>query len=708
MFDANRAVKTMIEIKIGHLDESKPGSKTNIHTIVLPFEERPGFIYAVLDIRGSNTAAKKLHQIFEEHLDETAVSVNETSNFQHVFEQLLTDINKAIVAEDKKKNLDLDPQDFNVILGIASEDRMYLTGAGDMVGVFLHQKDRTRYQIYNLFRGIQTEQAVVSWDKIISVVLDGDLHDGDIFLAANREITKDVPKDDIMNVVSTLPPSGAVVKLRQYFPLKADLGLVVIKAQQTGHQTATADSSSVEDLERTTSETRRVLSDQKPNVKSGFMGLLITLGKILIAVTLLIVGLVVGLAKGSYHFVMGLIKGDHKTKIKVTKNKTDVYVNRVLNKFNRLPKTSKYILLAVLVIVFIFVVSLMFYSRAKVRQQEVAAYDESVVSIEAKRDEALASIIYQDENQARTLLLEALSLVENMDTSTLDRIEKKDALRAEIENALNELRHIEEVAEPTVLADLRSVEDTAGAGAIALTANGLFVITDNQAVYLVNQEAKSLEAVDTDESDAGAPVASGYDDTNNVVYFLDSRPGISKFDPDQNLLNAVTINLPGESFPDIEIYARRIYALSPASEQVLRYDRVGSGFGSGTPWILNKSTSLADAVSITIDGDIYIFKADGSFVKLADNEEVSWYTGVMDPELAGDGFIWSDDESKYLYLLEPSGKRVVVIEKESGTMNVQYHSENFNDLKDFIVDEENKKIYLLAGTQILVIDANHL
>ncbi|MFH1433455.1 MAG: hypothetical protein ABIG32_00990, partial [Candidatus Uhrbacteria bacterium] len=598
----------MAEIKIGHLDESKAGNKTNISTIVIPFEERAGFIYAVLDIRGSNIAARKLHQIIEEHLDETAVSVNETSNFQHVFEQLLTDINESIVAEDKKKNIDLDPQDFNAVLGIASEDRMYLTGAGDMVGVFLHHKDKTRYQIYNLFRGIQTEQAVVSWDKIISVVLDGDLHDGDIFMAANREITKEIPKDDIMNIVSTLPPSGAVVKLRQYFPLKADLGMVVIKAQGTDKQTE-AVGSSVEDLERTTNETRRVLSDQKPNVKSGLMGILLTLVKILIAVALLLVGLVVGLVKGIHHLIMGIVKGDHKTKIKVTKNKTDVYVNRVLDKFNRLPKTSKYILLAVLVIIFIFVVSLMFYSRAKVRQQEVGAYDESVVVVEAKRDAALASIIYQDENQARTLLLEALNLIENMDTSTLERIEKKDALGAEIENALNELRHIEEVAEPTVLADLRSIEAAAGAGAIALTTNGLYVITDNQAAYLVNQETKSLEAVEVAASDAGAPVASGYDDTNNVVYFLDSRPGVSKFDPDLGLLEAVAADLPGESFPDIEIYARRIYALSPASEQVLRYDRVGAGFGSGTPWILNKSTSLADAVSITIDGDVYILKA---------------------------------------------------------------------------------------------------
>ncbi len=700
------------ELKIGHLDESKHGSKKNITAIVFLFEKREGFIFAVVDIRGESKEAKQISKIVADNVENVSASVDENSNFQHVFEQMLTNINKEIEQESERKGWKTAPEDFNALIGIVSKERMYLSGAGDMVAIYLHRKDKTRYKIYNLFRGIQTGRSALSWKKILSVVLDGDLHPGDIFLAANRELAKEIPKDDILNIVSTLPPTGAVVKMRQYFPLKTDFGVVVVKAQ--GNLKATTEepsaTNSIENLGKTTSETQRILEDQKPDVKklSVIIGLIFGLLKILIAAALVTFSLLLGLIHYFYKLALTLKNTDHKKTIKLTRSRTDAWVNSLLIKFNVLPKTSKYILLAILVLIFILVLSIMFISRAKVKERETEAYNASIQVVEEKRDAALASVIYHDENQARELLLEAMNLIERLNTETDERKAKQEILRTEIEDALDDLRHIEKIDEPTVLANLREVEAEANAESIALATNGLFVLTDNQKAYLVDQNSKSLEAIEIGESDAGIPVATGYDDTNNVIYFLDERPGISMFDPDQNILSSVVIGLVPGIIPDIEVYARRIYAISPTTEQIIRYSRAGSGFDNGSAWITSKTASLTDAVSITIDGDIYILKADGAIIKFSNNQEVGWNLGIIDPALAGATFIWTDDDSKYLYVLEPVGKRVVVIEKESGSLVVQYYSENFSDLKDFVIDEESKKIYLLAGTQILAIDATHL
>jgi hypothetical protein len=228
-------------------------------------------------------------------------------------------------------------------------------------------------------------------------------------------------------------------------------------------------------------------------------------------------------------------------------------------------------------------------------------------------------------------------------------------------------------------------------------------------VYLVDTESKSLSLVEDAVSDTiGSALASGWDDTNNLIFFLDDRPGFSMFDPDQNILTDMSADLIG-SVPDIEVYARRIYAVAPETEQILRYNRVGYDFGSGTPWIESHSTDLSDAISITIDGDVYLLKSDGEFVKFTSGNETSWSVGAVDPALSGaNAKIWSTDTSDFMYVLDPDQNRVLILRKESGALVVQYTSDNFSDLKDMIVDEEVGLIYLLAGTQVLSINAVHL
>ena len=54
---------------------------------------------------------------------------------------------------------------------------------------------------------------------------------------------------------------------------------------------------------------------------------------------------------------------------------------------------------------------------------------------------------------------------------------------------------------------------------------------------------------------------------------------------------------------------------------------------------------------------------------------------------------------KYLYVLDPGSKRIVILTKE-GVMVNQYTSEKFTDLRDIAIDETNQKAYLLSGKKI--------
>ncbi len=59
--------------------------------------------------------------------------------------------------------------------------------------------------------------------------------------------------------------------------------------------------------------------------------------------------------------------------------------------------------------------------------------------------------------------------------------------------------------------------------------------------------------------------------------------------------------------------------------------------------------------------------------------------------------------AKNLYILEPKNKRLVIFDK-NGKLIKQFYSKKFTDLKDFVVNEKENKIWVLNKTQIIEID----
>jgi len=61
--------------------------------------------------------------------------------------------------------------------------------------------------------------------------------------------------------------------------------------------------------------------------------------------------------------------------------------------------------------------------------------------------------------------------------------------------------------------------------------------------------------------------------------------------------------------------------------------------------------------------------------------------------------IITQPQYKYIYLLEPSNNRIIVINKE-GKLIRQFINNELKELKDFCLDPFEKNIYLLDGTKI--------
>ncbi|MCK5320727.1 hypothetical protein KAJ61_05065, partial [Candidatus Parcubacteria bacterium] len=77
------------------------------------------------------------------------------------------------------------------------------------------------------------------------------------------------------------------------------------------------------------------------------------------------------------------------------------------------------------------------------------------------------------------------------------------------------------------------------------------------------------------------------------------------------------------------------------------------------------------------------------------------------PSLANPIKIQASQENDYLYVLDPSENRLIVYDK-NGQFIMQYMEKDFSSLKDFALDEINKKIYLLNDNSVYQVDLSHL
>ncbi len=149
-----------------------------------------------------------------------------------------------------------------------------------------------------------------------------------------------------------------------------------------------------------------------------------------------------------------------------------------------------------------------------------------------------------------------------------------------------------------------------------------------------------------------------------------------------------------------------MYFLDKGADQVLRFRVGANGFTGKENW-LKQDLDLAKASDLAIDGNIYFAFEDGRVEKFLSGSKTEFSLATIDPPLANIRKIAVSKEKDFLYVLDPSNKRLVVFNKKGGFVS-QYYAESLSDLKAFYVEEGTKKIYALNSASLYVFDAVHI
>jgi len=145
-----------------------------------------------------------------------------------------------------------------------------------------------------------------------------------------------------------------------------------------------------------------------------------------------------------------------------------------------------------------------------------------------------------------------------------------------------------------------------------------------------------------------------------------------------------------------------LYWLVPSQNQIYKTLYEDQAFYVST-WLEEEDISLADAVSLAIDGDIYLGFADGRVVKFHGGKQERFTLQSPPEALISLSDLYTQVGFTYLYILDAPSRRVLLFTKD-GYYHSQYIFEDADlEPKSLWVDGRERSLYVLAGTRVFKI-----
>ncbi len=370
----------------------------------------------------------------------------------------------------------------------------------------------------------------------------------------------------------------------------------------------------------------------------------------------------------------------------------------LLDIFENLPVISKFLFVLTIFAVIIFSISL---STLHIRRQYVVkqeTYKNIISAVQNKKDAAEASIIYDDNTTALTLLTEARDLLNQLPEKDKKADEQKSQFEQSIQESLRKVQKMKEVS-PELITSLGSPGKQVGTEKLVRIDDTLIAYGPNDPLlYRVNVNTKAMEETNH-ETMTGLRIASTPKEQDTIV-FIHADNRIATYQKDSGLLSPKTIGYPGTTtnIVDAFIYNVKLYTLDQSTNQIYKHSKTQTGYDKGTAW-LKTTTDLSQAQSFAIDGDMFILNKDGNILKFTSGEQQTFTISGLEPALDEPSQLWTYNEVKNIYILEPKNKRVVVLDK-TGKLVQQYTSSSWLKPTDMVIDETGKTAYILDDNKI--------
>ncbi|MCU0678949.1 MAG: 6-bladed beta-propeller [Planctomycetes bacterium] len=380
---------------------------------------------------------------------------------------------------------------------------------------------------------------------------------------------------------------------------------------------------------------------------------------------------------------------------------------RFVQAWRRLNFKGRILLVFFGLLIMALVLNLTFIKKRNLETEKEKAIQELAAMIEQKQNQAEANLLYNNEDGASKLFGEIESLLGQYPQETAGQKQQLAAFREKFEAQLEKIRRIIKINDPVKLSDFSALNTRA-------QPDNIIYLEKNKRIYAADASDKSVYILNTTDklittlADLSQPVTglsypiAGSD--GNIYYYNDNSFIVL------NTQKETLSSLPLDSSPSAAgyagaaVYADKYYLLSKDGK-IFRLALAGGKITNPISW-LQEDIDFGQVVSLSIDGHIYVLNENGEIFKLLRGKKVEFNIGPVDPPLSRPNKLFVSPEQKFVYILESANRRLVLFDK-SGQFLRQYQMPGLLNLKDFFVDEQNKKIYLLDSSSVYSLPADH-
>lgn len=386
--------------------------------------------------------------------------------------------------------------------------------------------------------------------------------------------------------------------------------------------------------------------------------------------------------------------------------------------------TSKRILGIGLILAVVFIGWYAWSQRQqRLEQEQIAAAFDSVSTL--IEDATSAWEVQKNRQETEASLASATETLDGLDGDVLDEEQKSrvEDLRDGIQSVYDLINRVSAVSETDgtleILADLYlKLGESADITDFEKYGEPLYIVDRaSHAVYRFIPSDGVLEKIansgDIMKSPRNIAIGDGY------MYIYDSEVGVLTLDMNENEpdwtfrvrpeLSARTVG----SVTELSAFADNVYLLKADEARVLKSYPAGEGYSYPEEYF--RHGAFDKAVDILIDGNIYVL-SDGSeklyrfFAGQQDTFSLSGFDVPLGNLCCGSTNL---NDSGKLYVYDVENKRIVSIEKPTGERHpgvgvfmrqYVYRGERediFTEVKDIVVDIDERIVYVLDGTRIL-------
>lgn len=366
--------------------------------------------------------------------------------------------------------------------------------------------------------------------------------------------------------------------------------------------------------------------------------------------------------------------------------------------FRRFSWQKKFFFVCAVIFLVALVVNIALTQRHKSTVTNTQNSQTQLAEMKKLADDANASFLYNDREKALELAGQLAVQLEQFSGEDQGHQAELDEIRRLLTELQNKLENRTAVNASSVAALTESENLIALPAYLATETNRNIVSYNRSSGSVQDNFLKSSESIVSGSAVSGT-LAAIYN--GSELFSWNPTTGI--------LSSPFSGSVPNrDNFGGLRVYPvnSKVYVIDRSAKKIVNFGVAAQGITSPATSVENDE--LSGATDLAIDGNIFVSLNNGKILKFQSGQQQEFNLQTASP-LSARIKLYTENGFNYLYILDRDNKQVLAIRKtgdDAGSVAAIYTSSQFTNLKDFTVDEKNKTVFVLNGTNLLKFNTN--